>query len=64
MPLSPWVFDQLQEHLPVIAIRIGPNQRAIDGKIGRPTHRTQTITAVGLIRTTIPDQKILAEAVD
>ena len=57
-------FDQIHEHLSVIALRIGANQRAIDRKIGRPAHRTQTITAVGLIRTTVPDQKILAEAVD
>ena len=57
-------LDQIQQHLSVIAIRIGPNQRTIDGKIGRPTHRAQTITAVGFIRATVSDQKTLAEAID
>ena len=57
-------LDQVEQQLTAIALRIGANQGAIDGKICSAGCCVETKTTVRLIRTALMDENFFAKQID
>ena len=57
-------LDQVKQQLTAVALRIGANQGAIDGKICSAGCCAETKTTVRLIRTALLDENFLAKQID
>ena len=57
-------LDQVEQQLTAVALRIGANQGAIDGKICGAGCCAETKTTVRLIRTALMDENFFAKQID